>query len=331
MVLSQMQPHSSHVDSHEMASLAPVSRRIPDFFIVGQPKSGTTALYEALRRHPQIYMPVAKEPNFFSSEWQKSDGPAETLDDYSTLFAAAEQGQRIGEASVFYLSSATAAQAIAKAQPTAQIIAVLREPASLLRSLHLQFVQSDFEPERDLRKALALEPDRRKGRHVPPTAGSWRRRLLYSEHLRYVEQLRRYYEFFPAEQIMVIVYDDYRQDNDATLRAVLRFLEVDDAFPVIVEETNPTVRVRSRYLNHIRHREEGLIWRLATTMAKTFVPRRSRVKLRQSWPHVIYGAAPPPDERLMVELRSRFEPEVVSLSEYLKRDIEKLWGYDTVD
>ncbi len=35
---------------------------MPDFFIVGHPKCGTTALYEMLRRHPQIFMPALKEP-----------------------------------------------------------------------------------------------------------------------------------------------------------------------------------------------------------------------------------------------------------------------------
>src|SRR5271165_5706185 len=121
--------------------------RIPDFFIVGHAKSGTTALYEMLRRHPEIFMPDSKEPWFFASDMRRrfnppgSDGPPETLADYLALFTPAAPGQLAGEASSSYLWSRTAAAAIAAAQPEARIIAILREPASFLRSLHLQLLQ----------------------------------------------------------------------------------------------------------------------------------------------------------------------------------------------
>src|ERR1700736_1982925 len=123
-------------------------RRIPDFFLVGHAKSGTTALYEMLRRHPQIYMPDGKEPWYFARDMRRrfqppgSAGAPETLEEYLTSFAAARPGQRVGEASSSYLWSRTAAGAIAKARPDARIIAILREPASFLRSLHLQLLQT---------------------------------------------------------------------------------------------------------------------------------------------------------------------------------------------
>ena len=55
----------------------------------------------------------------------------------------------------------------ARSSPGAKIIAILREPASFLRSFHLQMVSSGVESERDLAKALALEPERRRGRRIP--------------------------------------------------------------------------------------------------------------------------------------------------------------------
>src|SRR5277367_876829 len=135
--------------------------RVPDFFIVGHPKSGTTALYEMLRRHPQIFMADLKEPRFFASDLraraQPRSGAAtstlalpETLEEYLSLFEAARPGQRVGEASPSYLRSATAAHAIAEVQPGARVIAILREPASFLRSLHLELVQDHVEHEQDL-------------------------------------------------------------------------------------------------------------------------------------------------------------------------------------
>jgi Sulfotransferase domain len=313
------------------AACAP-QKRVPDFFIVGHPKCGTTALYEMLRRHPQIYMSDAKEPNFFSAEWQTSDGHPETFDDYLSLFDAAKPEQRVGEASAFYLASRNAASGIARAQPAAQIIAILREPASFLRSLHLQMVQSDLETEKKFRKAFSLEDVRRQGRHVPRSASNWQQRLLYSDHVRYVEQLRRYHALFPSEQVMVLIYDDFQRDNEATLRTVLRFLDVDDTFPIEVKEVNPTVRVRSRHLNHIIYREQGLVWRAVRAGVRPLMSRQARSRvlevIRQ---RVVYGAPRPLDEGFRMELRRRFKPEVVALSEYLDRDLVSLWGYDGID
>src|SRR5260221_4876184 len=132
--------------------------RMPDFFIVGHAKCGTTALYEALRRHPQIFMPLNKEPWFFAREnpHPQTSGErsieytgrrTETLEDYLANFAAARPDQLVGEGSTSYLWSPAAAAAIAKAQPNARIIAILREPADFLRSLHLQRLTDHIESE----------------------------------------------------------------------------------------------------------------------------------------------------------------------------------------
>src|SRR5437763_10281928 len=144
-----------------------LDKRLPDFFLVGHGKSGTSALYRMLRAHPQIFMPTLKEPWFFSAElFPRPPRKLETLEEYAALFEAAEPGQRVGEATPAYLFSQTAAARIAEVQPGARIIAILREPASFLRSLHLQFLQNQVESETDLRTALALEGARREGNEL---------------------------------------------------------------------------------------------------------------------------------------------------------------------
>src|SRR5271155_2081026 len=101
-----------------------------------------------LKRHPQIYMPDLKEPRFFAGDLRDLFEPSssgarpETLEEYLSLFDAAGEDQRVGEASPSYLRSETAASAIADVQPAARIIAILREPASFVRSLHFQLVQN---------------------------------------------------------------------------------------------------------------------------------------------------------------------------------------------
>ena len=313
--------------------------RVPDFFVVGHPKSGTTAMYEMLMDHPQIFMPSGKEPWFFARELlehtpPRPSGTPHTLEEYMAWFDGARPDQLVGEATSLYLWSRVAAEGIAEARPDARIIAILREPAAFLRSLHLEFVQIYVETENDFRKALALEPERRRGRQVDRYA-YWPQALMYSDYVRYVEQLRRYHAVFPPEQVLILIYDDFRRDNAATMRRVLRFLDVDDAVVPAAREANPTVRVRSQRMHSLVHAlyvGHGPFSRGLKASIKAVTPRPLRRKaLLTTQKRVVWGDPDPPDEELMAELRRRFKPEVLALSEYIDRDLVGLWGYDEVD
>ena len=323
---------------NQRARTPPKNARLPDFLIVGQPKAGTTALYEMLRRHPQIFMPAGKEPWYFARELHertppRPEGTPATLEQYLALFAAARPGQRVGEASALYLWSRTAARGIAEVAPGAQIVAILREPASLLRSLHLQFVETYVETVADLRTALSLEAARREGRRVPRHT-YWPQALLYSEHVRYVEQLRRFHELFGRERVLVLIYDDFRTDNEATVRRVLRFLDVDDTVPIESVEANPTVGARSQRLHELLHAVSvghGPLSLAVKEAVKALTPTGLRRRARDAAQRRILFAEPPsPDAELMAELRRRFKGEVVALSEYLGRDLVTFWGYEDV-
>jgi len=314
--------------------------RLPDFFIVGHAKSGTSALYQMLRRHPQIFMPAYKEPWFFASDMRprfqpKQAGRApQTLEEYRALFAGAGADQRVGEASTSYLWSRTAAEAIAEVQPDARIVAILRDPATFLRSLHLQLLQTHVESVQDFRAAVSLEGERRQGRRIPRR--SHRPQLLqYSEHVRYVEQLRRYHEVFSSDQVLVLIYDDFRADNTATARRVLELLQVSEAEPLEAIEANPSVRMRSQTLDEIVHAVSvgrGPAGRAVRGPVKALTPERLRRKaLRMTQQRVVHAPPPAADEQFMNELRRRFKGEVVALSDYLGRDLVSLWGYDRID
>ncbi|MGA2319345.1 MAG: sulfotransferase [Solirubrobacteraceae bacterium] len=336
--------------STEALSSAPVTdQRIPDFYIVGHAKCGTTALYEMLRRHPQIFMPeykggAGKEPWYFARENPHPQSAGErdisftgrkfvSLEDYLSLFDAAAPGQRIGEASSSYLWSSTAAQRIAAARPDARIIAIIREPASFLRSLHLQLLQNHHESEKNFRKAVELDGPRRESRHLPSYA-YWPQALIYSDRVRYVEQVRRYHAAFPAEQVLVLIYDDFRDDNEATVRRVFRFLDVDDIHPVEAIRVNPTIGIRSVRLDNFRRAlsaGRGPVLRTVKNVGTALTTPGMRTRFYYSkLPRIVRSEPPPPDEEFMLELRRRFKPEVVALSEYLGRDLVALWGYDRI-
>jgi Sulfotransferase family len=314
--------------------------RVPDFFIVGHAKCGTTALWEALRRHPQIYMPPQKEPWFFARDNPQPEGErsievtgkrSETLEEYMALFAAARPDQRVGEGSTSYLWSPVAARAIAGVQPEARIVAIVREPASFLCSLHLQLLSNNTESEKDFRRAIELEPLRREGRELPRYA-FWPRTLMYSERVRYAEQLRRFHAVFPREQVRVLIYDDFRADNEGTVREVLRFLGVDETYPLGVADVNPTRRVRSVRLSHLTRMLQygrGPVSGAVKPAVRRVLSTRARKAFL--WPlhrRLVYGAPKPADEEFMLELRRRFKPEVEALSDYLGRDLVTQWGYD---
>ncbi len=327
--------------STEASAVARVPQsRVPDFFIVGNPKSGTTALYEMLRQHPQVFMPDLKEPWFFASDMRPRFQPPrsaiapQTLEEYVSLFDAAVPGQRVGEASTSYLWSATAARQIAEQRPDARIIAILREPASFLRSLHLQLLRTHVEAEDSLRQAISLEPARREGRKIPRRSHR-PQLLLYSNHVRYVEHLQRYHAVFPAEQVLVLIYDDFRRDNEATVRTVQRFLEVDEAAPVDVMDANPTtIRMRSQQLDELLNVisvGRGPVSRTIKAGVKALTPSTLRSRAMQATQrHLVQASPQPVDAELMLELRRRFAGEVTALSEYLGRDLVSLWGYDSL-
>ncbi len=322
------------------STAAGAGNRVPDFFIVGHAKCGTTALYEMLRRHPQIHMP-AKEPRFFamkdSDEEDAHDTPGRrprTLDGYRALFADARPDQLIGEATPAYLRSPLAAERIAAVQPDARIIAVLREPTSFLRSFHLQSVRGYNETQSDFQKAIALVEPRREGRSLPRLSRApWD--LLYTDHVRYVEQLRRYEQAFTREQMLVLIYDDFRADNQAGVRSVLRFLQLDDTLPIPVVRTRPSRDVRFQQLHRLVNLRRIALHSLPAAGAvsravNAVTPEPMQGAVRKRWRSVAFGEPAPPDERFMRELQQRFKPEVQALSDYLGRDLVTLWGYEHI-
>lgn len=310
--------------------------RLPDFFIVGHPKCGTTALHEMLRAHPEVFMPELKEPWFFGEELHESapprpGGTPRTISEYAAWFADAEPGQRIGEASPFYLWTHTAAANIARVRPDARIIAILREPASFLHSLHLQLLELYIEIEKDFGRAMRLEHERREGRSVPRYT-YWPQMLLYSEYIRYVEQMERLYAAFPAEQVKLLIYDDFRADNEGTVREVQRFLGLDDSPPVVSVQANPTVRPRSQMLNELVHAVgigRGPVSHAVKESIKAVTPagprRRALYALKR---RVVFGPPRAPDEEALHELRIRYKDRVAAFSDYIGRDLVSQWGYD---
>ena len=185
--------------------------RRPDFYIVGAPKSGTTAMYSYLGQHPAVFLPEVKEYRYFGADLDIRDRPAPDLDAYLSLFVPASPAQRVGSAYVWYLYSKTAASEIRQFSRSARIIVMLRRPADMLYSLHSEHLSNGNEDIKDFDDALAAEEDRRAGRRIPAHA-HLPQGLLYSEVPRYAEQLERYFGQFGREHVHVVIFDDFARD-----------------------------------------------------------------------------------------------------------------------
>jgi hypothetical protein len=136
---------------------------------------------------------------------------------------------------------------------------------------------------------------------------------------------------FAPEQVLVLIYDDFRADNEGTVRTVLRFLGVDDTAPVRALEANPTVRPRSRAAHELVHTlsvGRGPVSRGVKSAVTALTPLQARRRaLGAMRRNLLYSAPDVVDEELTGELRRRFAGEVVALGEYLDRDLVGLWGY----
>lgn len=211
---------------------------LPEFFVIGAPKAGTTALYEALCQHPSIYMPGVKEPQFFTTDQRR--WRIKSRFKYLSLFSSAAPGQIVGEASTSYLSSPAAAIRVHQNFPKAKLVAVLRHPVERFRSSYWYYVVNGWEPAGSLEEAI--ENAHRIG-DFPS-----RRHLLFGL---YHAELSHWYPLFPREQIRIYLYEELRSDPQAVLRDLFGFLGVDPHFTAVMPEANVTQAPRSRRLHEL--------------------------------------------------------------------------------
>jgi hypothetical protein len=214
----------------------------PNFFIVGAPKCGTTALSEYLRGHPNIFLSEPKEPHYFSEDMDQHRY-VKTLDDYLKLFQPATSDQiMVGEASVGYLFSSVAIKNIRKFNPEAKIIAMIRNPVDMILSHHRQLLFSHYENEPDFEKAWRLQAERRLGNCIPPDCRA-PMFLQYAESGKLGLQIKRLMQIFPPEQIKIVVFDDMVSNTAKVYQEILNFLELPhdgrDTFGRINEAKQP--------------------------------------------------------------------------------------------
>jgi hypothetical protein len=292
-----------------------VGTRPPDFFIVGAPKSGTTALYEYLRQHPDLYLPERKELRYFGQDLDVRDRRKLTVDEYLAYFAAAAPDARIGTAYVWYLYSRSAASEIRAFNPDARIIVMLRNPVDMVPALHGEHLTNGNENIATFTAALDAEPERRAGRQLPPRV-HLPQGLLYSEVARYSDQLARYFSSFGRAQVHVILFDDFARSPAKVYQETIHFLGVRHGFsPASYEVINPSKRLRSERLRHLLARPPDLPRRVIRRLVPSPLRRAAYERAKSS--NVLNAARPPLPPETVERLRALYRDEVTTLSSLL--------------
>jgi hypothetical protein len=276
--------------------------RVPDFLYIGTSKAGSTWLFNALSRHPEVHLASDKGLYYFDAHFDRGQSW------YLAQFAGSGDSKAVGEISHSYLSSPEAPPRIAALNPDMRLLVCLREPVDRAFSDYLDLRKND-QFDGSFEEALETFP-----------------RLL--DRGRYATHLARYLEHFPREALLVQLFDDLRDDAQQYADDVYAFLGV-------TPYTLPPAELRSRMpAGTPRNAALARGAKAASRAAKRVGLRRlrSRVKRSVSVRQLLYRPfaaeeKPVVDPSTAQQLREQFAAEVRALDAIVGRPVAERWGY----
>jgi Sulfotransferase domain len=296
--------------------------RRPNFFIVGAPKCGTTALSEYLRDNPSVFMSRPKEPHWFSSDFDYyANREDPTLDGYLRLFdGATERHLAVGEASVWYLYSVAALPAIVAFDPTARVIAMVRNPVDMVPSLHSQLLYTLDEDEPNVELAWRLQAERARGERLPGTCRV-PAFLQYGAACSLGAQVERAMSTVSKENLRVIPFDEFARDTRRVYTETLEFLGVPDDGRVDFPRVNANKQHRYGWLGRVSQRPPAPLVAAARGIKRVARVERLNVlpRIKERNRRVADRAQVDPAFRRM--LAEHFRPDVEHLGRLIDRDL----------
>jgi hypothetical protein len=213
---------------------------LPNLFLPGAGKSGTSSLHSYLQLHPDIFMSTPKEPLFFSDPDRYSSSMAE----YELLFSGGADRPIRGESSTSYLHFPGVPERIANTITSPRFIFLLRNPVERTIS-HFRWMTARGGEDRPLREAVSADMD-----DVPDVkndvGGNYR---YYACESRYAEHIARYRSVFDADQVLLLTSEELRDQPLVTLNLCASFLGVAPFKEVASIWSNTTPPQRRRKLH----------------------------------------------------------------------------------
>jgi hypothetical protein len=224
--------------------------KLPNFFILGAGRSGTTTLAAVLREHPEIFLSTPKEPTFFSEPFQVTRTPIK----YAKLFEGASEYAAVGEASHAYLSHPDAAQTLRAFFPDARFIVTFRNPADRAIAMYSYMLENGYEFHRPFERALAAEDRRFASARFARRCPHYFWNFMYFRSGLFGEQVDRYYAQFPRERFHFTTLYDLQRDPTRVLGAIETFLGVTPTPPGDLPRYGSSKGIRSIPLQHLERR-----------------------------------------------------------------------------
>ncbi len=285
-----------------------------DFTIIGAQKSGTTSLYEMLAQHESIFLPKAKEINYFADDEPFSQGER-YLD---TFYRDARHETILGGAYVHNLYFPITAQRLYDHNPNMLLIAVLRNPIERAYSAYWFARRNGWENLDTFEAALDAEPQRLHGRPKE------RSELTYVSHGEYSRQLRPFLERFGADRVKIYLTEDIKHDSAAVLQDIFSSLQCEGTEAITAEVvTNVSAMPRSKVLQKLLVANDSS-WK---RWVRRLVPHRFRyfVKQKITRPLMRLNLRPYRYPPMRPETRERlvehFRPHRDELAALLGRDL----------
>lgn len=291
---------------------------LPNFVVIGAGRCGTTSLHRLLGQHPDVFMCPVKSPNHFAAHldqppWETPTAvamaghwirdPAE----YEALFDGVAGERGVGEVSPVYLQARDVARALHDRCPDAQLVAILRDPAE---RAHAHFVgrrRDGIEPT----PTFAEKVERELSAPLPDE-------VAFGHYVgcgRYHHFLTPYVELFGRDRLHVALHDDLLADQDAVLRDVFGFLDVDPAFsPAPVERMNRSGEIRNPALRRVW---TGSV-RVRTAL-RPYLPARLRRAVGR--PFLAELDKPPLEPALRSRIVEALDDDLAALEHLLDRDL----------
>lgn len=290
-----------------------MTKKLPNFFIVGAPKAGTTSLYYYLKKHPEVYMSPVKEPNYFSydetvkqSLYHKEKGVG-TLQEYMQLFEAANgRHKAIGEASVSYLFYPPVPAKIKELVPDAKIIMSLRNPVD--RAFSHYFMEHKLGYVNDSLEDIVSKKSKHKFAHL------WYQQ--YVELGLYYEQVKRYLDTFGKENVRIFIYDELSENMGAMIVELLHFLQIDPSFLPDLEGKYNTYSTPRNSIIRAIYSQKNL-----RTLARKIIPDHRVESIKNLF--LTRSKKQDKHDATVDRMHAIFKPDIMQLEKLLHKDLSR--------
>jgi hypothetical protein len=276
---------------------------LPNLIGCGAGKSGTTSLYYYLSQHPQIYMAAVKEIHYFSRHYHEGSGW------YEKYFANGNDVAIVGEFSTSYMLDTAVPKRLSDLIPDASLFFVFRDPIERAYSNYWFSVSLGTQD----RKQSFSDAIRSKSGFTK-----------YIESGFYYQHLTRFLNYFPPEQIFVMITEELKKDPIKQMSSCYEYLGVDKAFlPDVSQQYNVTVTTQSNWLG-----SAYAAWMMTKKQTKPLF-KRFPVELRRALARIEKSAVKQvmSDKRPIMANEDRsflteiFAEQNVLLTEFIGRDL----------